>query len=47
MSITSFSVPTKPKFKLILLGDQMVGKTCLIEQFVHGKFEDSETVHCY
>ena len=44
MSISSFTVKTKPKFKLILLGDQSVGKTCLIEQFVNGKFEDSETV---
>lgn len=38
MSISSMSVRTKPKYKLILLGDQAVGKTCLIEQFVNGKF---------
>lgn len=38
MSVSSFTVKLRTKYKLILLGDQSVGKTCLIEQFVNGKF---------
>lgn len=38
MSISSFTVKMRPKYKLIFLGDQAVGKTCMIEQFVHGKY---------
>jgi GTPase SAR1 family protein len=44
MSISSLTVRTKPKYKLVLLGDQGVGKTSLISQFGAGRFEDSEAV---
>ena len=39
MSVSSITIRNKKKYKLILLGDQSVGKTCLIERFINDKFE--------
>lgn len=44
MSVSSLGMKSKKKYKLILLGDQSVGKTCLIERFINNTFEDSENV---
>jgi len=33
---------SKVDVKVVLLGKQSVGKTCLVERYLHGKFKDSE-----
>ena len=38
-SIESLTVITKTKYKIVLLGDQYVGKTALIDKFVNDRFE--------
>ena len=40
MSISSFTVKGKTKVKAVLLGDQNVGKTSIIERFIHDFFDD-------
>lgn len=43
---TSFErIKNKKKYKLILLGDQSVGKTCLIETYMHNTFDETENVN--
>ena len=38
MSVAS-SVVAKTKYKLVLLGDQQVGKTSVIERFINDRFQ--------
>lgn len=44
MSISSFTVKGKTKIKIVLLGDQNVGKTSTIERYIHDRFDESENV---
>ena len=44
MSISSFTVKGKTKVKAVLLGDQNVGKTSIIERYINDKFEESQNV---
>lgn len=44
MSISSTTVRNKTKIKIVLLGDQNVGKTSLIERYIHDRFDDSQNV---
>ena len=44
MSISSITTKTKTKLKVVLLGDQSVGKTSMIERYIHDKFEEAENV---
>lgn len=43
-SMESLTVMTKTKYKIVLLGDQYVGKTALIDRFVNDRFEMSYDV---
>ena len=47
MSVSSFTVKGKTKIKIVLLGDQNVGKTSIIERYINNKFDDSQTVHIF
>ena len=47
MSVSSFTVKGKTKIKIVLLGDQNVGKTSIIERYINNKFDDSQTVLIY
>lgn len=38
MSLTSSTVGGKTKYKVVLLGDQMVGKTSIIDRFINDRF---------
>lgn len=38
MSISSSSVSSKTKYKIVLLGDSQVGKTSLIDRFINDRF---------
>jgi GTPase SAR1 family protein len=44
MSISSLTVGSKIKYKIVLLGDQYSGKTAVIDRFINEKFEDSYNV---
>lgn len=44
MSLSSSTVGGKIKFKIVLLGDQHVGKTSIIERFINDRFENSYDV---
>lgn len=45
MSVSSMTVGGKIKFKLVLLGDQHVGKSSIIDRFINDKFEETYNVH--
>ena len=41
------NIPTRTlrkQFKIVLLGESTVGKTSIIQQFVHNKFDHTEQV---
>jgi GTPase SAR1 family protein len=44
MSLSSSTVGGKIKFKIVLLGDQHVGKTSIIERFINDRFENNYDV---
>ena len=44
MSVSSMTVGGKIKYKLVLLGDQHVGKSSIIDRFINDKFEESYNV---
>lgn len=44
MSISSITTRSKTKLKVVLLGDQSVGKTSVIERYMHDRFEEVEDV---
>lgn len=37
----------KTKIKIVFLGDQSVGKSSIIEKYIHDKFDDASNVHLY
>lgn len=39
MSLCSSTVGNKIKYKVVLLGDQHVGKTSIIDRFINNRFE--------
>ena len=39
MSVSSMTVGGKIKFKIVMLGDQFVGKSSIIERFINDRFE--------
>jgi GTPase SAR1 family protein len=43
-SSSSFTVGGKIKYKIVLLGDQHVGKSSIIDRFINDKFEESYNV---
>lgn len=45
MSLTSSTVGGKTKYKIVLLGDQHVGKTSIIDRFINDRFETTYNVH--
>ena len=45
MSVSSMTVGGKIKYKLVLLGDQHVGKSSIIDRFINDKFEESYNVY--
>lgn len=44
MSLSSSTVGGRTKYKIVLLGDQQVGKTSIIERFINNRFEESYNV---
>ena len=44
MSVSSVTVGGKIKYKLVLLGNQHVGKSSIIDRFINDRFEDSYNV---
>ena len=38
MSVSSMTVGGKINFKIVLLGDQFVGKSSIIDRFINDKF---------
>ena len=44
MSLSSSTVGGKIKFKIVLLGDQHVGKTSIIERFINDRYETTYDV---
>lgn len=42
MSITTMS--GKKKIKIVFLGNQGVGKSCIIQKYIHNKFDESSNV---
>lgn len=44
MSVSSMTVGGKIKFKIVLLGDQFVGKSSIIDRFINDKFEENYNV---
>ena len=38
------SIPKEKQFKVIIVGDSMVGKTSLIQRFTENKFKDHNTL---
>lgn len=46
MNLSSTTAGNKTKFKLVFLGDQSVGKSCIIEKYIHGKFDEASNVPC-
>lgn len=44
MSLSSSTVGGKIKYKIVLLGDQHVGKTSIIERFINDRFESNYSV---
>ncbi len=44
MSLSSSTVGGKIKYKIVLLGDQHVGKTSIIDRFINDRFEPNYCV---
>lgn len=44
MSVSSMTVGGKIKYKIVLLGDQFVGKSSIIDRFINNRFEESYNV---
>ena len=44
MSVESSTIEAPTRIKAILLGDQAVGKSAIIERFVHNKYEEANYV---
>lgn len=44
MSVSSVTVGGKIKYKLVLLGNQHVGKSSIIDRFINDRFDDSYNV---
>lgn len=44
MNLSSTTTGNKTKYKLVFLGDQSVGKSCIIEKYIHNKFDDASNV---
>lgn len=44
MSLSGVTAGSKTKYKIVLLGDQYVGKTSIIDRFINDKFETSYNV---
>lgn len=44
MSLSSSTASSKTKYKVVLLGDQQVGKTSIIDRFINDRFETSYNV---
>jgi small GTP-binding protein len=45
MSLTSSTIGGKTKYKIVLLGDQHVGKTSVIDRFINDRFETTYSVY--
>ena len=45
MSVSSMTVGGKVKYKLVLLGDQFVGKSSIIDRFINNRFEENYNVY--
>ncbi len=41
---SNFSTASRVKHKIIFLGDQLVGKTCIIERFMYDVFDEKSHV---
>jgi GTPase SAR1 family protein len=44
MNLSSTTAGNKTKYKLVFLGDQSVGKSCIIEKYIHNKFDEASNV---
>lgn len=44
MNQSTTTMGTKLKVKIVLLGDQHVGKSCLIDKYINGKFDPNSSV---
>ncbi len=39
MNLSSTTTSNKIKYKIVFLGDQFVGKSSIIEKYIHNKFD--------
>jgi len=47
MNSSASTATGKTKIKMVFLGNQSVGKSSIIDQYVNGKFDDTSSVNSF